>query len=470
MESRGKFRYVDLFAGVGGFAAVMEALGGECEYAVEIDPAAAAVYRLNWGHDPLGDITRDADQDVMNVGPHDILTAGFPCQPFSKSGAQKGMDEVRGTLFFNIMRIIQDRKPTLVVLENVRNLTGPRHRHEWQVIIERLRAEGYHVSGDPAIFSPHQIDRKYGGRPHVRERVFITATLIPNGYEGPLNTDPLSLPPHIQKQGEWDLKYDLPLQQERHIPGTELRQDEQLWLHTWEEWVQQMWRLRKLDAQGADGPNVRGLPGFPIWVDAWRSKRWLDEQLSVAPKWKANFLVKNFELWQELRERVDSAWLDDWMKRVRKFPESRRKFEWQAQYADSIENCVIQFRPSGIRVKRPTHLGALVAITQTPVIAELGRRLSPLEAARMQGLPDSFSFGAQRDSATYKQMGNGVNVGVVWQVLKAHVERDREILEATESGRRIVEAVVTAPRSPDRLISELLEPTTSPRLQTPLGY
>jgi DNA (cytosine-5)-methyltransferase 1 len=124
------FKFVDLFAGIGGFHAALSAAGGECVYAVEIDSAAAAVYESNWGINPLGDITKDASDNVMKVPQHDVLCAGFPCQPFSKSGAQRGMDETRGTLYWNILRIIQKRKPSVVILENVRNLAGPRHRHE----------------------------------------------------------------------------------------------------------------------------------------------------------------------------------------------------------------------------------------------------------------------------------------------------------------------------------------------------
>jgi len=80
------FTFVDLFAGIGGFHAALSDLGGECVFASEIDPKAAAIYHANWGVDPLGDITLDANDDVMNVPPCDVLTAGFPCQPFSSPG------------------------------------------------------------------------------------------------------------------------------------------------------------------------------------------------------------------------------------------------------------------------------------------------------------------------------------------------------------------------------------------------
>ena len=89
------------------------------------------------------------------------------------------MDETRGTLFFNIASIIKAHHPKVVLLENVRNLIGPRHEHEWEVIIETLREEGYHVSDEAAVFSPHLLPPAMGGAPQVRERVFITATYAP---------------------------------------------------------------------------------------------------------------------------------------------------------------------------------------------------------------------------------------------------------------------------------------------------
>ncbi|MFW2512225.1 DNA (cytosine-5-)-methyltransferase [Demequina sp. SO4-13] len=440
------FSYADLFAGVGGFAAVLRAMGGSHAYAVEIDRAAAGVYARNWDHDPLGDITEDANDEVMTIPSHDVLVGGFPCQPFSKSGAQRGMDEVRGTLFFHIEKAIRAHKPTLIVLENVRNIAGPRHRHEWEVIINHLRDVGYQVSSVPAVFSPHKIAPEHGGAPQVRERVFITATLVPEGMVMDPEPEPVVLPPEVQMDREWDLFADLPIDDTAHVPGTELSEDETRWINHWEAMVQVMRQWRQSQTR-TTGEALRRLPGFPIWADAWVSERQREALLDGAPKWKADFLRKNFDLYDALRD-IDPKWMSTWLTEVRRFPESRRKLEWQAQDSESLWDCVISFRPSGLRAKRPTHLPALVAITQTPVLGPLRRKLSAREAARLQGLPDTFDFGDQRDALTFKQMGNGVNTGVVWNVIKAHVSRDRHLLEGSAQGRALLSAVSEAPSNP----------------------
>ncbi|KAA1420687.1 DNA cytosine methyltransferase [Mumia zhuanghuii] len=446
------FTFVDLFAGIGGFAAALKAFGGASVYSVEIDRVAAKVYEQNWGHSPLGDITVDANDTAMNVPEHHILTAGFPCQPFSKSGAQRGMDETRGTLFWNILKIIEAHHPPVVVLENVRNLAGPRHRHEWQVIIEQLRAQGYHVADEPAVFSPHLLPRQRGGRPHVRERVFITATHDPDGLG---EVDPLPAVRNESLRGgeEWDLEVDLPLEPDHQAECCELSDEEIRWIDAWDDWVRMMWRLRREEA-GRTSEPMRRLPGFPVWSDAWVHVDAL-EILDGTPSWKENFLRKNADLYTAHASDFD-AWRD--RHGVRDFPASRRKFEWQAQSAQTLWECVMQMRPSGIRAKRATHLPALVAITQTSIIGPRRRRLSPREAARLQGLPDNFLFDGQRAASTYRQLGNGVNVGVVWHVLREHVRRDEPILKRTAAGRRVIDAVL-APEvlGPDHALERVVE-------------
>lgn len=445
MPEKNSFKFIDLFAGIGGFAATLNAFGGKSVYSVEIDKDAAAIYKLNWGHDPIGDITLDANDDVMNVPNHDILAAGFPCQPFSKSGAQRGMEETRGTLYWNILKIIQAHHPTIVLLENVRNLAGPRHKHEWAVIIETLRSEGYRVSDTAAIFSPHLLPKSLGGRPQVRERVFITATYNPKGIGVEREVMPVVTPKDSfagWNKYKWNLKKDLPLDSQYKIPGTKLSDAETLWIDAWDEWVRLYYDLN----------NGQQPPGFPIWVDAWVESKNLQIPPGT-PRWKEGFLRKNSDLYTCHKPQFD-RWKEKYG--VEDFPQSRRKLEWQAQSTPGLWDTVMHFRPSGIRAKKPNYLPALVAITQTSIIGTKKRRLSVREAARLQGLPDEFSFGNQKDSASYKQLGNGVNVGVVWHVLRKHVERDVDILQATAIGRKILKSITSAPDSPDEILSELL--------------
>ncbi|WP_278236063.1 DNA (cytosine-5-)-methyltransferase [Isoptericola sp. AK164] len=480
------FRYVDLFAGIGGFHAVLDAMGGECVYAVEIDSAARAVYRANWGISALGnndkgDITLDTQSQPVNVPKHDVLVAGFPCQPFSKSGAQRGMEEARGTLFFHIMRIIEDRRPAVVLLENVRNLAGPRHIHEWEVIIKALRQAGYRVSESSSILSPAKISPEDGGHPQTRERVFIAATRIkplepsekylareeprtrslPSPFE---DVAPITLEAYRMTK-EWNLWEDLPLNRDRSDDGT-VSPTEWMWIDHWDEWVQKTRELLAYEARQTDAPTT-ALPGFPIWANVWttddaaRATALSDAQ---EMPWKTGHLTKNYRLYDRLRK-FDSEWTATWLGKTRQFPESRQKFEWQAQMATSVRDCVVSFRPSGLRVKRPTHLPTLVAISQTPVIGPLKRRLSVEEGALLQGLPADFDWAGQREAATWKQLGNGVNTGVVAQALRAQVERDADLLELDVRGQRVFEAVTkTMADSGGDLRTRIAETLSSQRI------
>jgi DNA (cytosine-5)-methyltransferase 1 len=434
------FTFIDLFAGIGGFHAALSGFGGKCVYAVEIDKAASKVYERNWGIDPSGDVTIDANDDHVSVPAHDLLTAGFPCQPFSKSGAQRGMDETRGTLYWNILRIIEERRPAVVLLENVRNLAGPRHRHEWQVIVETLRDQGYRVADAPAVFSPHLLPPELGGRPQNRERVFITATRVDDVGHG-LSADPVALPRPVGgwDPQTWDLETDLPLDEDLHVTGCDLGETERLWIDAWADFVHVMMATRG-----------RRLPGFPLWAD-----HWIDEADLVipdeTPAWKRDFLVKNAAFYMAYKHVID-PWAEQWGVYTDAFPASRRKLEWQAQDTERLWDTFMHLRPSGIRAKRASYVPALVAITQTSIVGSRERRLSPREAARLQGLPDWFDFGDQPSRATYRQLGNGVIVGVVWHILRKHVERDEEILKG--SAPRLVEAVLGAPSSPDAALAD----------------
>jgi DNA (cytosine-5)-methyltransferase 1 len=435
------FRFVDLFSGLGGFHAALGALGGECVYASEIDESAARIYQRNWGLRPAGDITLAANDTTMDVPEHDVLVGGFPCQPFSKSGKQYGMDEARGTLFWNIAKVIEKRQPSLVLLENVRNIAGPRHVHEWDVIISTLRQLGYRVSSEPLVVSPHRIRPEFGGRPQVRERVLIAATRV--GRSGSaLSIEPgqldLSASEGTWSHQNWDLKKHLPLSR---VAGKErallsLSESETRWVDAWNDFVVIMKKVL----------GGSSLPGFPIWADEWvtTSDLFIPD---ATPPWKRNFLQKNAALYTEHKKVLDD-WLDRW-DYLDAFPPSRRKLEWQAQDAKDLWSTVMHFRPSGIRAKKPTYVPAMVAITQTSVYGPQKRRLSVRECARLQGFPEWFDFIDQVPAVSYRQLGNAVNVGVVYNTLRAQVLRDLDLLDAD-----LARGILSSPANPDEVLAD----------------
>lgn len=107
------FTFIDLFAGIGGFHGALSALGGKAVYASEIDKNAVGIYSTNWGLVPDGDITMSANDHAMSVPQHEVLTGGFPCQPFSKSGQQKGMDETQGLYFGTLPKLLKNANQNL---------------------------------------------------------------------------------------------------------------------------------------------------------------------------------------------------------------------------------------------------------------------------------------------------------------------------------------------------------------------
>ena len=149
----GRLRFVDLFAGIGGFRQAFESVGGECVFASEWDEYAQKTYQANYGHCPAGDITTIDESEIPD---HDVLTAGFPCQPFSIAGVSKnnalgnehGFSHVaQGTLFFDVARIIKSKRPRAFVLENVKNLLGHDKKRTFSVIRSTLEDElGYRLT------------------------------------------------------------------------------------------------------------------------------------------------------------------------------------------------------------------------------------------------------------------------------------------------------------------------------------
>jgi DNA (cytosine-5)-methyltransferase 1 len=286
--------------------------------------------------------------------------------------------------------------------------------------------------------SPHQIHPLNGGSPQSRDRVFICATLQPTTVKK-FSIDP-GLPDLDAIISNWDIKKwnldkDLPLDKNKSskiLKEYGLSDQENMWLDAWGEFV-----------TGFRGnfPDEK-IPGFPLWVDAWIPRKKLRLKKSL-PEWKKNFLVKNSEFYDNHKKFLN-LWLKRW-NNLADFPPSRRKFEWQAQDLKSISQTIIHLRPSGIRCKPATYAPALVAITQTSIIGKSRRKLTVREAARLQGFPEWFDFLDQSKSQSYKQLGNAVNIGVVYNVLRAQVLRDIDLLEKNDE---LVKSILSSPLNP----------------------
>lgn len=376
-----KFEFIDLFAGIGGFHIAMSNLGGKCVLASEIDSFAIQSYKENYGIDSAHDITQIKDKDVPN---HDILCGGFPCQPFSKAGMQEGFgDPTKGTLFFQICRILKARQPKYIFLENVRNLVSHDNGNTWRIIKSSLENLGYVLTKEPIIMSPHQL-----GVPQLRERVYILGVHKSSGVK---NLE-IVLPPKIK--GHLDI-YNSGILENGIV-------DKKYYIDEHEEFVLTAWD------EFYKGIKEKVI-GFPIWAFEFRET--YNYETDEYPLWKQAFIKKNRALYMNNKEFIDS-WLEkyDYLK---DFTPTQQKFEWQAgTNIDTLWEGFIQFRPSGIRVKKPDSFPALVAMVQIPIIGRLKRRLTPREAARLQSFPDSF-IPNSNDQQAYKQFGNAVNVNCV---------------------------------------------------------
>lgn len=419
-------RMLDLFAGIGGFRAAAEGLGIECVGHVEIDARCRNAYRALWGEglmlSDIRNVTRPRGRRASpsairrRLPDHDMLCAGFPCQPFSKAGAQGGAGgDLRGTLYQDILAVVQAKQPRWVVLENVRNLVGERHLPVYRAILGTLKALGYHVHERPLVLSPHHLEGERGGGPITRDRVFILADRECLPREA-------ALPPKDRlKAGDWRLGPYLEPAREDVPEWAAVREDELRWLDAWGDMAQRL------------GDDV---PTFPLWLDAMGG-----EPAADVPAWKRKILDANAALY--MRRGPDIAATAS-LQGMRAFPASRRKLEWQAhgqgfEGVTDIRRMVVTLRPSGVRVKAPTTIPSLSVVPQVPLIgpsvsrggngvtgaAPLGRwqRLLPVEAARLMGFHDPARAAAAVPGAArcMRMLGNAVHVGVATHVMASLV-------------------------------------------------
>lgn len=397
-----KFTFIDLFAGIGGFHQAMRYLGGKCVMASEINQACVETYKANYKtKDIRGDIKKIEAETVPNF---DVLCAGFPCQPFSKAGLQKGFDdEDRGNLFFNILRILDGHpEAKFILLENVRNLADK--EDNWNIIKTELMKRNFFITEKPVILSPSNF-----GLPQIRERVYILGIRKDLRDESVLTNDYI----HITDLNLDGIQFKDNCKMGDAFSILEKNVDDQYIVDAEQEEMILAWEeFRKA--------THIGTIGYPIWINSFgfgiddEDEFLASQEYDDMPEWKQKFVRNNRKLYLENKSFIDS-WIVEhrMLDRIKLY----QKFEWNCGTdVKDIHNAVIQIRQSGIRAKRPTYYPALVAIVNTPIIYDKKkkhfRRITPREAANLQNFNKRFKF-LGTDKQIYKQLGNSVNVRIL---------------------------------------------------------
>ena len=435
-DRAGRFQFVDLFAGLGGFHVALSALEGEGVFAVEWEPTLNALYKDNFGIEAWRDLNDLSSDETIahNVPDHDVLTAGFPCQPFSKAGDQLGFkDTNQGNLFFKVHDILRVKRPRRFILENVPNILKHDGGRTKDTIIGMLESLGYTV--DVEHFSPHEF-----GIPQVRDRAYFVGSLDGLGdFAWPeKHKDPTDITAVLH--------HDVPAT--RPIPEQTLRA-----IDMWGDFLHRspaslkmpsfpIWAMEfrasypyedetppavwdRCPVWGLRNMGVRGSFGFELEVPVVEQKKLIPSHSNREgdlqfPRWKRTFIRQNREFYRENR-----SWIDPWMNQWQPwdFPSSFQKMEWNAQGEDRvIDNFVLQVRASGLRIKRPTTSPSLIAFTQTQVpilganLTGERRYMTPAECAELQSLGEIQLPASDLDA--YKALGNAVNARVVKAIAK----------------------------------------------------
>jgi DNA (cytosine-5)-methyltransferase 1 len=414
---RGEFKFIDLFAGLGGFHLALQRCGGKCVFACERDETLRNVYFDNFSILPTDDIRSVIPNQVPD---HDVLCAGFPCQSFSKAGRQRGLGcEKNGDLIYHVIDIIRAKLPRFLLLENVANFEKHDGGETWRLVRSVLEDLGYTVKS--SILSPHHF-----GIPQVRERIFIVASrqglgefYWPSRSLGkPSIRKILSENPHESKHlsnqlikclDVWQEFLDL-YPAEDELPSFPIWSMEFGASYPYEPGQPTSYSVEELRlVKGSHGQSLTGetldqlvaqLPSHARSVDPF-------------PKWKTDFIRQNRNLYM-----TNKDWLDSWIPKIREFPPSFQKFEWNCKGEKrNLWELVIQIRASGVRVKRDTSAPSLIAMTttQVPIIAWERRYMTPRECASLQSFPSDLVLPKVATRA-YKALGNAVNAELVYLV------------------------------------------------------
>ncbi len=376
-----KLKFIDLCCGIGGF-----------HYALKIN------HKIK----PLGDLTKINIETIPNF---DILCAGFPCQSFSKAGYQKGFEDKRGNIFFDICKIIEYHKPKYLILENVRNLASHDNGNTWKVIKENIDRLNYYTYDIPII-----LNTLYFGVPQSRERVVI---MCKRKDLGELPKLPSISKDNIKSTTLKDI-IDEDANKKYNLSG-KLKETEKIWNNF----------------LNICSTNNIIIPRFPIWTDWWDSdgdntsvtkynnKLSKDENEKNIKKAQEDFYNKYKNWIDKNREfyTINKNVLDPWLKESRKnklWLGAVRKMEWQTDSNNLNMNEVLwSQRGSGVRIKNINYSPTLVAMaSMIPIYGPKSRYITPRECARLQSFPEEYII-HEDDKISYSQFGNAVNVKMI---------------------------------------------------------
>lgn len=332
-----KYKGIDLFCGIGGFRLAMENSGVQCVFSSDIDKFAQETYRANFNEVPAGDITKIKAKDIPAF---DILTAGFPCQPFSYAGLCQGFeDQTRGTLFFDICRIVAYHRPKMIFLENVKGLVSHKNGDTLNTILLNLKNLGYYIHW--AVLSSLDF-----GLPQKRERWYCVAFDRPVKYEFP---KPLGGNPVLRDIVDVNDQSD-------NLKLTKFELD-RIKYHF--EHCAQQERVQHDNSKYA--PNTK----------------------------KGKYGVFSYQK-----------------------PDGSLRFHVgdvaKTQIQEAFYACLDTYAPT-------------IIAGRTPKLWDLERKLSVLEAKRLQGFPDDFVIPVS-DNQAYKQLGNSVSVPIIKAIMKSMIE------------------------------------------------
>lgn len=397
-----KLKFIDLCCGIGGFHYALKNLGHECVMASDINEDCRINYEINHKIKPLGDLTKINIETIPNF---DILCAGFPCQSFSKAGYQKGFEDKRGNIFFDICKIIEHHKPKYLILENVRNLASHDNGNTWKVIKENIDGLNYYIYDNPII-----LNTLYFGVPQSRERVVI---MCKRKDLGELPKLPSISKDNIKSTTLKDI-IDEDANKKYNLSG-KLKETEKIWNNF----------------LNICSTNNIIIPRFPIWTDWWDSdgdnttvtkynnKLSKDENEKNIKKAQEDFYNK-YKNWIDKNREFytkNKNVLDPWLKESRKnklWLGAVRKMEWQTDSNNLNMNEVLwSQRGSGVRIKNINYSPTLVAMaSMIPIYGPKSRYITPRECARLQSFPEEYII-HEDDKISYSQFGNAVNVKMI---------------------------------------------------------